>query len=399
MDAADPPSWPTRIKRVVFVAVRVPEMSGGSTYVETMSAALIDAGVDVCIISLLPGTRPARFPTTVVFAREKLHAGPILRGHGNAIARAWMLPVVAFKALDRRLSLRGLRRAIDSLGRDSVVIFTHVKTKIVLRESGFRRRQNGPVLIGQHHSSFDSLNFETWLRGALPAEFSDVDAFTALTDEDAQEFARLTGLPSYGIGNPLPAGIRRGAHRQPIAVALARYSGEKQLDVMIRAFAEATSLAELAQWQLRLYGEGGLRNELQSLIDTLGVGDRVILMGRTDDVAGLLETASLNLLTSRYEGFPMSILEAAAAGVPSVVFDCSPGVRGLVPPEAGYLVAPNDQAAYVRELCRAMLNDAERIHRGQAAIEVASRFTPSEVVAKLGAILSNVHHPDATQSG
>ena len=142
------------------------------------------------------------------------------------------------------LGLRRYRRLIESFGSDTLVIFTHVKAKMVLRESGFHRSSGGAIFVGQHHSSFDSLNYETWLRDALPAEFADVDAFTALTDEDAREFARLIGVPCFGIGNPLPKGIRRGAHPKHIAVALARYSGEKQLDIMIRAFAVATSSPE-----------------------------------------------------------------------------------------------------------------------------------------------------------
>ena len=381
--------WPEEFKRVVFAAVRVPEMSGGSTYVETMSNALAAEGVEVQHVSLRPGTRQAKFPTTVVFARERLHAGPVLRGHGNPLRRAWAVPLVAFKWVDRRRGLRRYRRLIESFGPDTVVIFTHVKAKIVLRESGFRRGFRGAIFIGQHHSSFDSLNYETWLRDALPAEFADVDAFTALTDEDAQDFAQLIGIPCYGIGNPLPSGISPGDDREPIAVALARYSGEKQLDVMIRAFAEATSVPELGDWQLHLYGEGDLRDELQACIDSVGVGDRVQLKGRTDDVPGVLRTASVNLLTSRYEGFGMSILEAAAAGIPSVVFNCSPGVRRLVPPEAGYLVPNGDEEAYARMLQLAMQNDAERAQRGRAAVHVANDYLPEKVVHHLGILVAD----------
>lgn len=386
-------AWPAGIKRVVFAAVRVPEMSGGSTYVETMSEALAEEGIGVSHISLLPGTRPARFPTTVIFKRERLHAGPVMRSAGKSIARVWMLPVVAFKALDRRLSLRRYRLALESLGPDSVVIFTHVKAKISLRDSGFRRAPNGPLFLGQHHSSFDSLNFETWLREALPREFADVDGFTALTEEDARGFQDLIKVPCYGIGNPLPAGIRPGSNREPIAVALARYSVEKQLDVMIRAFVSATSIRELDHWKLHLYGEGYLQGYLQSTIDALGAGGRIKLMGRTDDVPGVLRRASLNLLTSRYEGFPMSILEAAAAGVPSVAFDCSSGVRGLVPPEAGYLVEADDAAAYAGQLRRAMLNDSERVRRGGGAMTVAGQYSGPLVVRRLGAILGSLTPP------
>ncbi len=380
--------WPQEIKRVVFAAVRVPEMSGGSTYVETMSEALAAEGVDVRHVSLLPGTRPERFPTTVVYRRERLHAGPVLRGGGSPLRRLWAVPLVVFKRIDRRRSLRRYRRAIESLGSDSVVIFTHVKTKAVLRESGYRRRPGGPVLIGQHHSTFASLDHETWLREAIPAEYDDLDVFTALTDRDAEDFQRLLAVPCFGIGNPLPAGIQPGDDRPPVAVAFARFSAEKQLDVMIRAFAQATSTPALDHWRLHIYGDGDLRDELQGCIDALDAGERVRLMGRTNDVAGVLRHASLNLLTSLYEGFPMTILEAAAAAVPTVVFDCSPGVRLLAVPGGGYLVPAQDEAAFVGVLRGAMQDPAGRAARGAQALAMSQRYSGPAIVDQLGTIIS-----------
>ena len=57
-------------------------------------------------------------------------------------------------------------------------------------------------------------------------------------------------------------------------------------------------------------------------------------------------------MTSWMESLPMSILEAAAMGVPTIAFDCSPGVRSLIGTERGWLVPPGDEAAYARGLAR-----------------------------------------------
>ena len=67
--------WSEEFKRVVLAAARLPDMSGGSTYDETISNALAAEGVEVQHVSLPPGTRHAKVPTTVVFDRKRLHAG------------------------------------------------------------------------------------------------------------------------------------------------------------------------------------------------------------------------------------------------------------------------------------------------------------------------------------
>lgn len=378
--------WPQEFNRVIFVDPRLPHMGGRSTYMETISEALSTAGVAVTHVSLWPGTSPAKFPTVVVFRRERLHAGPLLRGNGNPMKRLWALPFVAFKRMDRLWALRRFRRFISGLGSDTIVVFTDVKSRMVLKESGFTRKESGPVFIGQHHTSFDALKYETWLCEALPENFADMDAITALTPQDAAQLEQLTGVPCYHLRNPLPGGIIPGTSHGPIAVALVRFTWEKQIDVMIRSFVAATASPDLGHWKLLIYGEGDLYEQMETYIRELGVGGRVMLMGRTDDAAAALRPASLNLLTSRFEGFGLTILEAAAAGVPSVVFDCSPGVRSLVRPDTGYLVPENDEEAYAEALREAMRDNSERNRRGVLASRMSAEYAPERVVDDFGKI-------------
>lgn len=390
--------WPEHITRVVFVDGRLPHFGGACSSVEAMSEVLTSRGIRIEHLSFFPGTRPPRFPTTVVNRRERLHSGPIFRGHGSLLGRVWTLPVVAFKRIHGRYVMARYRRLVSTFGTDTVVVFVGVWAKLQLTRSGFSRRPSGPIFVGQFHSSFDSLNYEPWLRSALSAEFSDVDAITALSAEDAAQLQNLTGTPSYGIGNPLPSGIRVGGERQPLAIALVRLAWEKQLDLMIRAFAEATNATPgLEEWRLHIYGEGELRDALQTQIESLGVTSRVSLMGRTDDVGGVLRVASLNLLTSLYEGFGMSVLEAAAAGVPSVVFDCSPGLRWLVPPETGYLVPANDEDAYVRILRAAMADPVTRDGKAAAAVQQSQRFSADALADEFGRILGEIEAAKRSQ--
>lgn len=248
--------WPRHLGHVVLVTPRHPEMSGGSTFVRTMQEALEADGVAVDVVSVWPGTTGGRRASLTVYPDEQLHRGPVLRGQGGLAGRARGLPRLVRKRVQRTRQHRRLRQLLGSLGPGSVVIFTHPLGRIAAEDAGWRRPANGPVLVGQHHSQFRSLEDETWLAEAIPRYFSDVDAFVALTDDDAEQFARILPVPCFGIGNPVapPPAPTPGSVESPTpaAVALARFSHEKQLDVMIRCFVEATSPAHLRHWRLRL---------------------------------------------------------------------------------------------------------------------------------------------------
>lgn len=143
---------------------------------------------------------------------------------------------------------------------------------------------------------------------------------------------------------------------------------------MIGSFKVAIEDPALDEWQLHLYGSGALKEALIDLVRQEALEDRVKVMGRTDDVASVLASASINLLTSKFEGFPMSILEAASVGVPTIAFDCSAGVRELIPKGAGVLVAPDDRDAYAAELRRIMSDATARSTLGASALGSVQRF-------------------------
>ena len=385
-------SWPSECREIVFVANRYPDLSGGTTALDNLANALTERGVRVRMVSLWPPSTGRHSPDEVVFTRESLHRGPLVRGdHGWAqkLLGALRLP---FKLVDRRLANRRLRRIVTTRDSSSAVVFTHVLAKRALDATGWSRNPRGPLLIGQHHSQFASLDHETWLRDAMQAHFADVDAFVALTAEDAEQFQTFLAPPCVGIPNPIdpsPTGPR--AARENLVVALARLEPEKQLDAMIRIFARATSDVELSGWRLEIYGEGSEHADLERLIGQSPACDRIRLMGVTADPRSVLATASVNLLTSRYEGFGMSLLEAATQAVPSIAYDCSPGVRAVIGDGCGILIAPGDEAAYAAELS-SLLRDPDALSKLAARAQVRSEhFAPDHIIQQWAHLLQSCY--------
>ncbi len=173
-----------------------------------------------------------------------------------------------------------------------------------------------------------------------------------------------------------------------MAVSLGRYVDEKQLDLMIGAFAAVTRAPELRHWRLELYGWGPEEERLEAAIVEADAEERIRLMGSVDDVRPVLARASCNLLTSRNEGFGMSVLEAAQCGVPSVAFGSAPGLVELLTAVHGRTVLPSgDQQAFETALREVLGDEPALAARGAQARAGARAYSREAVFAAWCTIL------------
>lgn len=117
-----------------------------------------------------------------------------------------------------------------------------------------------------------------------------------------------------------------------------------------------------ARTHLFLAGDGPHRRPLAAQIESLGLGDRVHLLGRRDDVASLLKAADVFVFPSRTEGLPNALLEAMAAGCAIVTTDV-PGCRDLIIDDGNGLLVPYGDADALRHAIDRLLTDELRATR------------------------------------
>jgi glycosyltransferase involved in cell wall biosynthesis len=220
--------------------------------------------------------------------------------------------------------------------------------------------------------------------------YRDVDVMLVLTEADARRWA-AEGMPDVrAMPNPLPSWPERTSPLDaPVVAAVGRLEPEKRYDLLVEAWRGVHR--RHPDWELRIYGDGSLRDQLQEQIDAAGLRDSARLMGPSDDVESALLDASVLALSSDQEGLPLALVEAMSAGVPCVAADCSPGIREIVTDgEDGLVVPTRDPAALAEALCR-LIDDSDLRHAaGAAARRSVARFRLPEILDRWERLLDEL---------
>lgn len=184
------------------------------------------------------------------------------------------------------------------------------------------------------------------------------------------------------IPNPVTPATRFASPcvgKERILLSIGRLSYQKNMGVLIRAFAAIVS--DFPDWKLVIAGDGEEREGLTDLIQSLGLSKRVSLLGAVKDVTSLYISSHLLCLPSRWEGFPNVIAESLAHGLPCVAFAGCAGMADLITHgKTGLLASGNENVESLAiTLAWLMLDDSARGAMGIKAIESVKRYEPDKI--------------------
>ena len=229
-----------------------------------------------------------------------------------------------------------------------------------------------------------------------------VDTVVTLTTADAMEYAiarHKAVIPNYsdissvssGTSGPSgPSGSSRlsglsglsgssgtsGASSQTI-ISLGRLTPEKDFAMLLRAWHIVSKAVPTAN--LAIYGDGPERNMLERLVVQLGISGSVSLNHCVSDVEAVYSRATLLVMSSRFEGFGMVILEAMQRGVAVVSVDAPHGPRDLLGGGGGILTERSAQA--LADAIIRLLTDPDLTQRiGHDATKAAERYDKDRII-------------------
>jgi glycosyltransferase involved in cell wall biosynthesis len=181
------------------------------------------------------------------------------------------------------------------------------------------------------------------------------------------------------------------AEHEKVVLAVGRFSVEKALDDLVRAFALLQKQQPRSLVHLVLVGDGPQRREIEELAASSGIQNRTHFIGQVSDPAPYYALADVLALPSLSEGSPLALLEAMGAGLPIVATKVG-GVPEMVQHEKSALLVESRQPSQLSGALARVLNDEDLARKlGKGAQQMAhTRFTPQAHRAQRLAIYEEV---------
>ena len=178
--------------------------------------------------------------------------------------------------------------------------------------------------------------------------------------------------------------------KRPRIISVARLYPQKNQEMMIRAFAKIAD--KYPDWELMIYGEGPLRVELEALVSSYKLQERVLLPGRTEKVIEELRKSKIFCLSSDYEGMSNSMIEAICVGLPVVSTKVS-GTDELIQDGVNGLLVDIGDEQGMTDALEKLIQDSKLMKKmGEANREKASLFQIETIVNEWMKLINQVRN-------
>lgn len=298
------------------------------------------------------------------------------------------LPSVLVPAPER--ASRGFRLRSDVAlarflrGRTGIVIGTRPGYNVALA----RLRAPRLAVVAQEHMHLT--RHRPALQREMERAYRDVAAIVTLTEGDRRRYSdrlggarRVVALPNVTRLTEQHADLEASR-----VLAAGRLTRQKGFDLLIEAFASVAG--RHPGWSLDICGNGPLAAPLREQADREG-GASIMIRPAARDLAAEMRSASIFVLSSRWEGMPKTLLEAMATGMAVVAFDCPTGPAELISDRRnGILVPHGDVAALAAAIDELIADPQLRRHCAAGAIATAREHSPERIGALWDALLDDV---------
>lgn len=270
---------------------------------------------------------------------------------------------------------------VVALGTEEKYILPKVKRKyrIILEhhfEKNYLKRKKGGV--------FYKLLVK-YLESKEKKLLEEFDEFLVLTNEDKEQWksSKIKVIPNYcTIDTKRVSDLK---NKKVIAVGRLEY--QKGFDILIDVWKKVNEICN--DWILEIYGEGNERKKLENKIREYGLEDKIFLKGIEKNIGNKYLESSIYIMTSRFEGMPMVLLEAQSYGLPLVSFDCPCGPKDMIENEKnGYIVKFADVEGMVSKILKLIQNESLRKKFGNNSLKSVKKYSKEVIIQKWEELLN-----------
>lgn len=227
----------------------------------------------------------------------------------------------------------------------------------------------------------------------LKAALQTSSRMVLLTKADREMYIRnFSNTPASffeQIYNPLTFDINMATpHSEKRVIAVGRLTPQKGFDYLLNIWQKIEEKHK--DWILEIVGGGEEEMSLKTMVKDKSL-THVVFTPPTNDIRSKLTASSIYVLPSRYEGFPMVLLEATAMSLPIVAFDCPTGPSEIVVNDRnGFLVPTFDETLFANKLDALISDPKLRYNMGLESFKISRQFTFDNIFEQWERIISEI---------
>ena len=261
----------------------------------------------------------------------------------------------------------------------------------------FLLKNNIPILLEVHGSRTEIINRKTSIVSVLKRKLHIKIKSYAINRFAQVVFLNEKSAAEWGfnkakiISNSLSFESNEPSKLDSkIAIAVGRHSYEKGFDRLLPIWKEVSS--QNPEWKLKIYGDFAEETTfLKREIEKLQLRDSVELLLPVKNIENVYKDASVFLMTSRFEGFGLALLEAMASGLPCMAYDCPIGPRVIITnAENGFLIPDDNIKMYIEKLSFLIENEEVRVKFGLDAKEISKEYSLEKIMEQWKAFLESL---------
>lgn len=204
------------------------------------------------------------------------------------------------------------------------------------------------------------------------------DKFVVLTQEDKSYWGNLkniTVIPNFLTSIP----NQTAELKNKICLAVGRMDYQKGFDNLIKIW--NIVYKSCPDWELHIYGEGPLKETLSNMIKEAHLNKVISIYPPTKEIEKIFMQSSMYVLSSRYEGLPMVMLEASSYGLPIISFSCKCGPKDIIKEGInGYLIEEGNLKDFADKIIFLIKNMNKRSEMGKNAQLLISQYNVQNIM-------------------
>ena len=212
----------------------------------------------------------------------------------------------------------------------------------------------------------------------LERAIRNFDALVVLTEYDAESWKRIKKAVVIPNSMPFYPPVGSTCTSKKI-ISVGRYDEQKGYDMLIDAWEIVHQT--YPDWNLYIYGNGALQKNFENRIKQKQLGQSLFLCAPVKDIEQKYLESSMYVMSSRFEGFGMVLIEAMACGLPCVSFDCPHGPSDIIEDEVDGLLVENGNVQLLsQKIGRLIQDDTLRREMGTRARKSVLRYSKENIM-------------------